>query len=148
MKTKILFSVFTVLLIACAPKSSVITQKATATVAKQTLEKLINIAYPNAHYNEPLDGRLILMISPHNNTDLRFQLSDNVNSCQAFGMDVENWMPGKNQTFDLNAFGYPIQEFDNIPAGEYYVQVLFHKYETFNRADGHIVKLPIDEYQW
>ena len=27
---------------------------------------------------------------------------------------------------------------------EYYVQALLHRYETFHRADGHTVKLPMD----
>ena len=59
-------------------------------------------------------------------------------------MDVENWQPNTAQKFDLSSFGYPLQKFEDIPAGEYFVQVLFHKYEIFNRADGHIVKLPMD----
>jgi hypothetical protein len=38
-----------------------------------------------------------------------------------------------------------------IPAGKYRVQALLHKYETFHRADGHTVKLPMDRgegQQW
>lgn len=151
MKTKILLSIVTALLFACAPKPSMITQDTATANGPILKEKSIRITYPSDHYQEALDGRLVLMISSHNDTDLRFQLSDNVTSCQAFGMDIENWVPGTSQTFDLNAFGYPIQDFDDLPAGEYFVQALFHKYETFNRADGHVVKLPMDRgegQQW
>ena len=31
-----------------------------------------------------------------------------------------------------------------MPAGDYFVQALLNKYETFHRADGHVVKLPPD----
>ncbi|MCJ7564507.1 MAG: alpha/beta hydrolase-fold protein, partial [Candidatus Aminicenantes bacterium] len=45
---------------------------------------------------------------------------------------------------DASAFGYPLQSIAEIPAGEYYVQALLNKYETFHRSDGHTVKLPPD----
>ena len=38
-----------------------------------------------------------------------------------------------------------------VPPGEYFVQALLHVYETFHRADGHVVKLPMDNgegQQW
>ena len=110
-----------------------------------------HISYPSAHYSEELDGRLILLISDNNNTELRFQLNDRPTSCQGFGMDVTGWKPYETLEFDMNAFGYPIQRFADLPAGYYFVQVLFHKYETFERADGHVVKLPMDRgegQQW
>src|SRR5690606_5854502 len=49
------------------------------------------------------------------------------------------------------AFGYPIENLKDVPAGKYYVQALLHKYETFHRADGHTVKMPMDRgegQQW
>lgn len=66
-------------------------------------------------------------------------------------MDVENWSAGMPATLDGAAFGYPIQSLHEVPPGEYNVQALLHLYETFNRADGHIVKLPMDRgegQQW
>ncbi len=50
-----------------------------------------------------------------------------------------------------NAFGFPIQSIKNIPVGEYYVQALINRYETFNLKTGHTVKLPPDQgegQQW
>jgi hypothetical protein len=38
-----------------------------------------------------------------------------------------------------------------VPAGEYWVQALLHKYETFHLKNGHTVKLPMDRgegQQW
>lgn len=151
MKINVLISFFVALLIACSPQSKVISKSAQVQPVIQQEEKSIHISYPSEYYNEALDGRLILLISTNNETDLRFQLNDNASSCQAFGMDVENWQPNTTQAFDLSSFGYPILRFDELEAGEYFVQVLFHKYETFNRADGHVVKLPMDRgegQQW
>lgn len=111
----------------------------------------LNIAYPSFAYSEPLDGRLILLISRKAETDLRFALRDGASTCQGFGMDIENWSVGETIEFDQAAFGYPIQAISAMEDGTYHMQVVFHKYETFNRADGHIVKLPMDRgegQQW
>src|SRR5581483_10037290 len=42
------------------------------------------------------------------------------------------------------AFGYPVRHLHELKPGEYYVQAVLHRYETFHRADGHVVKLPMD----
>lgn len=111
----------------------------------------IVIAYPEAHYEQALDGRLILLFSENADTEPRFQLRDDAKTCQGFGMDVENWEKGNTLAFNQDVFGYPIQDLQDLPSGAYYVQAVFHKYETFNRADGHTVKLPMDHgegQQW
>lgn len=117
---------------------------------KNGLETL-TISYPSDHYEEALDGRMILLISEQMEAEPRFQLRDDSKTCQGFGMDVEDWTSGASLSFDMEAFGYPIQALKDFPDGDFYVQVLFHKYETFNRADGHVVKLPMDRgegQQW
>jgi hypothetical protein len=101
---------------------------------------------------EKPDGRLLLMLSKNNKAEPRFQIVDGPESQLVFGLDVLGWETGKPVTIDgSNAFGYPVESLSEVPAGEYYVQVLFHVYETFNKADGHIVKLPMDRgegQQW
>ena len=45
----------------------------------------------------------------------------------------------------------PIDAVDDIPPGPYRVQALLHRYESFERADGHTLKLPMDRgegQQW
>lgn len=61
-----------------------------------------------------------------------------------FGMDLENARPGQTVSFDLGALGYPESSLSRIRAGEYFVQVVLHEYETFKRSDGHTVILPMD----
>ena len=65
----------------------------------------IQFPYPADHYEEALDGRLILLISDESEAEPRFQLRDDSKTCQGFGMDVEDWMPGENQSFDGSSFG-------------------------------------------
>ena len=53
--------------------------------------------------------------------------------------------PGQEITIDETAFGFPKQSLKDIPAGEYFVQALLNRYETFNLKTGHTVKLPPDQ---
>ena len=111
----------------------------------------VAVKYPANASKIPLDGRLLLLISKSNASEPRFQVSDGPGSQLVFGQDVENWKAGETKIFSGNEFGYPVQSLKNIPAGEYYVQALLHKYETFHRKDGHVVKLPMDRgegQQW
>ena len=43
-----------------------------------------------------------------------------------------------------SVLGYPLASLSELPAGDYTVQALLHKYETFRLATGHTVKLPMD----
>ena len=110
-----------------------------------------NISFPTTLSNQALDGRLLLLLSNNEDNEPRFQIADGPNSQLAFGIDVENLNPDQFATFDASVFGYPLKSIADIPKGTYSVQALLHIYETFNRADGHIVKLPMDRgegQQW
>ncbi|MGI9518125.1 MAG: alpha/beta hydrolase-fold protein [Pirellulaceae bacterium] len=101
--------------------------------------------------DEPLDGRLLLMLSTDADNEPRFQISDRFDSQQIFGVDVEDWSADESRQFDQRVFGFPARSLANVPAGKYRVQALLHKYETFDRSDGHTVKLPMDRgegQQW
>lgn len=71
----------------------------------------IQLQFPSEHYDEALDGRLIVLISEHTETEPRFQLRDDSQTCQGFGMDVNDWTPGESLQFDSEAFGYPVRNF-------------------------------------
>jgi hypothetical protein len=92
-----------------------------------------------------MDGRLLLLISTDDSTEPRFQISDGPGTQQVFGLDVNDWQPGSEAVFTKEDFGYPVQSLSELPAGDYFVQVLLQKYETFRRADGHVVQLPMDQ---
>ncbi|PLK46203.1 hypothetical protein [Emticicia sp. TH156] len=99
-----------------------------------------------------LDGRLLVMLSTNPNREPRFDITDALNTQLVFGIDVENWNGSQVRIVNNNnSFGYPKRYLKEVPAGEYYVQVLLHKYETFHRKDGHTVKMPMDRgegQQW
>jgi len=97
------------------------------------------------------DGRLLVMLSTDSTAEPRFQVSDGPNTQLVFGLDVEGWRSSEAWEVDGAAFGYPIESLAEVPAGDYYVQALLNKYETFNRVDGKTVKLPPDRgegQQW
>jgi hypothetical protein len=109
------------------------------------------VSFPLSASREPLDGRLLLLVSTNNDTEPRLQINEDLNTQQVFGVDVDGWKPGQAKTIDTSAFGYPLRSLSQLPAGEYWIQALLHRYETFHRSDGHTVKLPMDRgegQQW
>jgi hypothetical protein len=113
----------------------------------------IVVSYPASLDPGPLDGRLLLLLSADPAAEPRFQVSDTnaARSQQVFGIDVEGWKPGEETAFDSSVLGYPAESLAQVRAGAYRVQALLHRYETFRRSDGHVVKLPMDRgegQQW
>ena len=109
------------------------------------------VSYTAGLSKKPFNGRLLLLIARDSSQEPRFQVRDDYRSAQVFGMDVENWSASQTKIFRGAEFGFPVQSLRDLPPGEYYVQALLHVYETFNRADGHTVKLPRDRgegQQW
>lgn len=106
--------------------------------------QLFSITLPESLNKKPLDGRLLLLLSDNNMAEPRFQVNGGPTTQLIFGVDVNNWKPGTANIVSATAYGYPIESLKDVPAGEYYVQAVFHIYETFNRKDGHVVKLPMD----
>ena len=114
-------------------------------------ETTYSISIADGLIDEPIDGRLLLLLSTDDSAEPRFQISDNPGTQLVYGMDVEGMVAGTPLSFDNKSFGYPIEKLNDLPAGEYFVQALLHKYETFNLSTGHTVKLPMDNgegQQW
>jgi hypothetical protein len=123
---------------------------AALTGTTQADQAYFSVVFPG-DLGDSFDGRLLLILSTDPSAEPRFQISDGPGTQLVFGKDVENWTPGQQMHFGRAEFGYPIPSLANVPAGDYYVQVLLHTYETFERADGHTVKLPMDNgegQQW
>jgi hypothetical protein len=93
---------------------------------------------------EPLNGRLLLLLSVDPGKEPRFQIEGGTKTQQVFGIDATSWKAGETQVFDAKVLGYPRVSLADVPAGTYRVQALLHKYETFRRKDGHVVQLPMD----
>ncbi len=101
---------------------------------------------------EAVDGRLLLLFAKDTTSEPRSQVSaTSFSSAQVFGIDVDGMKAGEERTFDGAVLGYPVESLSNLPPGDYTVQALLHKYETFRLSTGHTVKLPMDRgegQQW
>ncbi len=104
----------------------------------------------------PLNGHLILVIAkPEEKSEKssrrprpdepRFQLGEDYESAQGFGVDVEGLAPGKPIIIDAKTIGYPVPNLDSLPAGDYQLQAVFNVYEQFHLADGRNLWLPPDQ---
>jgi len=104
----------------------------------------IGVSFGASLAAEPVDGRVLLLVSTDDETEPRFQVRAGFRAIQVFGVDVDGLAPGQEARFDEAVFGYPVDSLRDLPRGEYWVQAVLHRYETFHRADGHTVKLPMD----
>jgi hypothetical protein len=103
------------------------------------------IAFPAARSAQPIDGRILLVLSTDPSAEPRTQINLSPKTQILFGLDVDGMRPGQPVVLaDDNAYGYPIRRLRDVKDGEYFVQAVLHRYETFHRADGHTVKLPMD----
>jgi len=102
----------------------------------------ISVSFSEALETTPQDGRVLLYIATNNDREPRFQVNDGAQTQQVFGEDVEGLKPGETVQFTHLSFGYPIRSLVQIPAGEYWVQAVFNRYDTYHLANGHSVKLP------
>ncbi len=105
------------------------------------------VTFDAARSAVPLDGRLVLLLSTDPAEEPRFQINDSLKSQIVFGLDIEDWKPGEVRTMDASnagVFGHPVSSLRSLNPGEYTVQALLDRYETFHRADGHVLKLPTD----
>ena len=131
-----------VLFLACVP----------VIAAAQSHPLRIEVTYPASLNAGPLDGRVLVAISTTDKPEPRFQIDEEeAKSQQLFGVQVDGLKPGAPATVDSATLGYPVQSLKELHAGDYFVQAVFNIYETFHRADGHVVKLPPDRgegQQW
>jgi hypothetical protein len=62
-----------------------------------------------------------------------------------FGITVDGLRPDTSAAVDGRAFGWPAARLSALPAGDYLVQAVLNRYETFHLADGRVLKLPPDQ---
>jgi hypothetical protein len=103
-----------------------------------------SISFPKENLAAPIDGRLLLILSSDSSAEPRMQINDTPATQMIFGVDVDGLHPEQSATVDSQAFGYPVRSLSEVKPGAYYVQAVLHRYETFHRADGHVIKLPMD----
>ena len=110
-----------------------------------TRSQSFSVSFPRQVSAQPLDGRLLLLLSTDPTDEPRNQIDDSMRSQIVFGLTVDGWRPGEPAVVDASAWGYPIRSLRQVPAGQYTVQAVLNRYETFHRADGKTVKLHMDQ---
>ncbi len=103
------------------------------------------VSFPKEVSAQPLDGRLLLVLSTNPGEEPRNQVDISPRTQIVFGVTVDGWKPGEAAVVDAGASGYPIRSLKNVPAGDYFVQAVLNKYETFHRGDGKTVKMHMDQ---
>jgi hypothetical protein len=111
------------------------------------------VSYPASQAGGAIDGRVILLLSRDLTREPRSHVEANepLASPYLFGLNVENLAPGIDAVLNDNAFGWPAAHLAAIPSGDYLVQAVLNRYETFHLADGRTLKLPPDKgegQQW
>lgn len=94
---------------------------------------------------EAQDGRLLLLLANNDKDEPRNLIGDGLKAQLVFGVDVEGMQPGQDIVVDESAFGFPLRSLSGVPKGDYFVQALINRYETFKLKTGHTVKLPPDQ---
>jgi hypothetical protein len=105
---------------------------------------VFEVKLPEAHGDEPVTGRLLVVFSTDESLEPREQIGYRQGG-PMMGVDVEGLAPGDSVRVDETAIGYPVENLAALPAGQYDVQALLIDYEKVNRGDGHTIWVPIAE---
>ncbi len=103
-----------------------------------------SVSFSTAMSAAPIDGHITLIIAKGASKEPRTLLSEDrpLTSPAMFGLTVDGMKPGASATIDAKAFGWPLRSLSMLPPGDYTVQAVLNRYETFHLADGRVLKLP------
>jgi hypothetical protein len=115
-----------------------------ACVAPLSQAATVTVTLPATAGARAVDGRLILVATTDASTEPRLQvdLEAPLRTPYIFGQTVDGLKPGAAVSLDPRAYGWPLEQLSALPPGDYTVQAVLNRYETFHRADGSVVKLP------
>jgi hypothetical protein len=123
--------------------------------ATATTGDAVTVAIPATRATAPLDGRVILLISHDLKREPRTHVSaeEMLDSPYLFGMNIDGLAADRPVRFGNHraVFGWPARTLSAVPPGDYLVQAVLNRYESFHLADGRVLKLPPDRgegQQW
>lgn len=119
---------------------------ATAPAPQSAAGLRFEISFPASAASEAQTGHIILVVSKDGSADPRFQYHVYSPDVQpGFGLDVNGLAPGKTAVIDGAVFGWPLRSVNDLPTGDYRVQAVLNRYESFHLADGRTLELPPDK---
>ena len=119
--------------------------------SKQGNGPAFSVRFDSALTDIGQDGRLLLLLSTHDDEEPRFLVDASADTQLAFGLNVEDWQGGAEVVIDKRAIGFPPANLSQVPAGTYYAQALLNRYKDFSLGNGTVVSLPPDRgegQQW
>ncbi len=120
---------------------------ACAGVAGAADKLTFEISFPVAVHQQPITGRVFVIISKDKERDPRLQAGSWGDTSPLFGTDVNQLKPDESAIIDSTTLGYPPQSLTDIPAGDYHVQALMNVYTEFHRSDGHVIWAHMDRWE-
>jgi hypothetical protein len=88
------------------------------------------------------------MISKTDRIEPRLQAGSYIGgSVPFFGRDVHALKPGSTAVIDTSDLGFPVENLNRLPAGEYFVQALLNVYTQVRRKDGHMIWVHLDQWE-
>jgi hypothetical protein len=105
------------------------------------------LSFPASARATATDGRMYVILSKDASSEPRLQIQGYSGEAPFFGQNVDGLKPGQWVALDAAADGYPYLQLKDLPAGDYTVQGLLSLYTTFHRADGHVVKMHMDQWE-
>ncbi len=105
------------------------------------------VSVPGATHAGPLTGRVYVILSREESTDLRGRIGSWEQETPFFGVDVSSLLPGSAAVIDASTLGYPLKSLREIPEGDYFVQALVNVYTEFHRSDGHTIWAHMDQWE-
>ncbi len=103
------------------------------------------VTYPASAHAGPITGRVFVILARNNDVEPRFQTGRM--GVPFFGRDIMKLAPGDAAVIDNTDLGSPIENLNDLPAGDYFVQGFIDIYSEFNRADGHTVWMHDDQWE-
>jgi len=103
------------------------------------------ITVPTSVRNEPLTGRVYVIISKDDKTTPHTQVGRV--GAPFFGHDVERLAPGAPAVVSGMDLGTPVFDMVDIPPGDYWVEPFVNVYSEFKRADGHVLWMHDDQWE-
>ena len=105
----------------------------------------IEVSFPASLESKALDGRVILVVSRRETPEPRLAQMTGLNAQPMFGVDVNGLKPGQPAIIDAATRGWPVESLRELPPGDYFVQATLNVYTTVTRADGHTIKVHLDQ---
>lgn len=118
--------------------------------AEHTAKLRFELVFRPTVRTEPADGRVFVILTRTAEPEPRLQFGKSggqYRSTPFFGEDVDGLKPGQRAVIGGRSTGYPVERLADLPAGDYYVQGMLNVYTTFHRADGHVVKMHMDQWE-